>query len=75
MFFGQACTIEARGIFELIPAQGTALEDAAEVIQAVAEGGPIPVVQLCVQHLCQLGMLDDEVSEAVCTPHSSAPIL
>ena len=30
----------------------TVLEDATEVTQAVAEGAPIPVLQLSVQHLC-----------------------
>lgn len=30
----------------------TVLEDATEVTQAVAEGAPIPILQLFVQHLC-----------------------
>lgn len=75
MFFDRVCTVGAIDIFGWIPGWGTTLGDAAEGTLAVAEGGPIPILLLYVQHLCQLEMRDGEVSEAARTRHFLAPVL
>lgn len=75
MFFDPACTVGAIDISGWIPGWGTALGDAIEGTLAAAEGGPIPILLLFVQHLCQLGKRDGEVSEAEHTQHFLAPVL
>lgn len=69
MFSGRACIVVAKDISELTLALGIVLEDAIEVTQARAEGVPIPILQLYVQHLYQLEKQGGGGSKAERIPH------